>query len=123
MTYKERAYIAFDVALNKATQFDLETAYNAIKTNSEKISDGTVSGSVSFYAIHFYFDGTVKVKPDAIERPYNDWMEFRKINNASSSFDSHEISRCKNVLFRNDTNATINLHIIASLNKSNLAVK
>ena len=122
MNYKQRSYITFNATVLKNTEFDLETAYNATKTNSEKISNGTLSGSVSFYAIHFYFDGTVKVKPDAIERPWNDWMEFRKINNASSSYDSHEISRCKNVLFRNDTNATINLYIIASLNKSNLTI-
>lgn len=122
MAYRQRAYITYSTAINNGTQFDLETAYNATKNGLEKISDGTLSGSVSFYSIHFYFDGTVKVKPDAIERPWNDWMEFRKINNASSGYDSHEISRCKNVLFRNDTNNSINVYIIASLNKSNLII-
>ena len=37
MNYKQRSYITFHATVLKNTEFDLETAYNATKTNSEKI--------------------------------------------------------------------------------------
>ena len=116
MNYKTRAYIAFTTSINTNSEINLETFYNNTKTGDEKISDSTVSGSVGFKNIIFWYDADVKVKTNAVSESHNDFITFKKVNN---QITQNSISFCKEVVFRNDSGSTLALSVYAIPNKSN----
>jgi len=117
MAYKRRTYIAFTTSIAHQAQINLETAYNASKTNDEKISDGTISGTVGFNSVTFWYDADVQVKTNAVSEPYNDFITFKKVNN---QITQNSIGPCKEVIFRNDSGGNLALSVYAILNKSNI---
>lgn len=117
MAYKRRTYIAFSTTLTHESEINLETAYNASKSGDEKISDGTISGTIEFSNITFWHDSDVKVKMNSISESYNDFILFKKQTNHNTK-DS--IGPCKEVIFRNDSGGNLILSVYAILNKRNI---
>jgi phosphodiesterase/alkaline phosphatase D-like protein len=120
MAYKRRTYIAYSATVNTATEINLETIYNASKTGDEKISDGTLSGTVGFKSITFWYDQDTKVKMNGVSETYNDFILFKKVNN---QITQNTIGPCKEVIFRNDSGSSLTLSVYAVLNKSNLTIQ
>lgn len=119
MAYKRRTYIAFNTTLTSNSEINLETFYNASKNNNEKISDGTLSGTVEFNSVTFWHDSDLKVKTNAISEPYNDFILFKKQYTHNSQ---NTIGPCKEVIFRNDSGGNLILSVYAILNKRNITL-
>jgi hypothetical protein len=119
MAYKRRTYIAYSASISTGNEINLETVYNASKTGDEKISDGTVSGTVGFKSITFWYDQDIKVKMNSVSESYNDSVLFKKVNNQVTQ---NTIGPCKEVIFRNDSGSNLVLSVYAILNKSNVIV-
>jgi hypothetical protein len=119
MAYKRRTYIAYSASISNGSEINLETVYNASKSGEEKISDGTVSGTVGFGSITFWYDQDVKVKTNGVSESYNDFVLFKKVNNQVTQ---NMIGPCKEVIFRNDSGSSLALSVYAILNKSNVIV-
>jgi hypothetical protein len=119
MDYKRRTYIAYTASISNGSEINLETAYNASKSGDEKISDGTISGTVGFKSITFWYDQDTKVKMNAISESYNDFIVFKKVNN---QITQNTIGQCKEVIFRNDSGGNLVLSVYATLNKSNIII-
>jgi hypothetical protein len=119
MAYKRRTYIAYNTTISHDSEINLEIAYNATKTGQEKISDGTLSGTVGFSSVTFFYDQDVKIKMNSISEPYNDFVLFKKVSNGTSQ---NIIGPCKEVIFRNDSGGNLILSVYAILNKSNVIV-
>jgi hypothetical protein len=119
MAYKRRTYIAYNASISTGNEINLETVYNASKSGDEKISDGTVSGTVGFHSITFWYDQDLKVKMNSTSESYNDFVTFKKVNN---QITQNSVGPCKEVIFRNDSGSSLALSVYAILNKSNLTV-
>lgn len=119
MAYKRRTYIAYNTTLADGSEFNLETVYNASKSNDEKISDGTISGTVGFKEIKFWYTEDLKIKMNAVSESYNDFILFKKVN-SNNIAGVQTIGPCKEVIFRNDSGNSMSLSIYAILNKSNI---
>ena len=119
MAYNRRTYIAYTATINNGNEINLETVYNASKTGNEKISDGTVSGTVGFKSITFWYDADTKVKMNGVSETYNDFILFKKVNN---QITQNTIGPCKEVIFRNDSGGSLVLSVYATLNKSNIII-
>lgn len=121
MAYKRRTYIAYNTTLLDGAEFDLETAYNASKSGDEKISDGTISGTVGFKEIKFWYTEDLKIKMNAVSESYNDFILFKKVN-SNNIAGVQTIGPCKEVIFRNNSGNSMSLSIYAILNKSNITL-
>ena len=119
MAYKRRTYIAYNTTLADGSEFNLETVYNASKSNDEKISDGTISGTVGFKEIKFWYTEDLKIKMNAVSESYNDFILFKKVN-SNNIAGVQTIGPGKEVIFRNDSGNSMSLSIYAILNKSNI---
>jgi hypothetical protein len=119
MAYNRRTYIAYSASISNGSEINLETVYNASKNGDEKISDGTISGTVGFKSITFWYDQDTKVKMNGVSETYNDFILFKKVNN---QITQNTIGPCKEVIFRNDSGSSLALSVYASLNKSNIIV-
>jgi hypothetical protein len=119
MAYKRRTYIAYTATISTGNEINLETVYNASKSGDEKISDGTISGTVGFNSITFWYDQDLKIKTNGVSETYNDFVTFKKVNN---QITQNMIGPCKEVIFRNDSGSNLALSVYAILNKSNLTV-
>lgn len=121
MNYKRRTYIAYNTTLSDGTEINLETAYNATKSGDEKISDGTISGTVGFKEIKFWYTEDLKIKMNSVSESYNDFILFKKLN-SNNIAGVQTIGPCKEVVFRNDSGNSMVLSIYAILNKSNIVI-
>ena len=119
MAYKRRTYIAYTASISTGNEINLETVYNASKSGDEKVSDGTVSGTIGFKSITFWYDQDLKVKMNGVSESYNDFITFKKVNNQVTQ---NTIGPCKEVIFRNDSGTSLALSVYAVLNKSNLTI-
>ena len=120
MAYKRRTYIAYTASISTGNEINLETVYNASKSGDEKVSDGTVSGTIGFKSITFWYDQDLKVKMNGVSESYNDFVLFKKVNNQVTQ---NTIGPCKEVIFRNDSGSSLTLSVYAVLNKSNLTIQ
>ena len=119
MAYKRRTYIAYTASISNGNEINLETVYNASKTGDEKVSDGTVSGTIGFKSITFWYDQDLKVKTNSVSESYNDFITFKKVNN---QITQNTIGPCKEVIFRNDSGTSLTFSAYAILNKSNIVI-